>query len=147
MLGVPLAAVLFVLFPRLAAPLWGLPADHAGKTGLSERMSPGSISELSLSDAVAFRVDFDGAIPVPALRYWRGPVLSRFDGREWSIQLQRPDSLPVAGSGPEIAYTVTLEPHYKAWLFALDLPSALPTADAGTAAPRPTRRRRGRSRG
>ena len=31
-----------------------------------------------------------------ALRYWRGPVLSRFDGREWSIQLQRPDSLPVA---------------------------------------------------
>jgi hypothetical protein len=27
--GIPLAALLFVLFPRLAAPLWGLPTDRA----------------------------------------------------------------------------------------------------------------------
>ena len=27
--GLPIAAALFVLFPRLASPLWGLPADHA----------------------------------------------------------------------------------------------------------------------
>ena len=57
------AAALFLLFPRLASPLWGLPADHAAATGLSDSMSPGSISELSLSDAVAFRVDFDGPPP------------------------------------------------------------------------------------
>ena len=28
-----------------------------------------------------------------------------------------------------IGYTVTLEPHYKPWLFALDLPSAMPVID------------------
>lgn len=58
--GIPLAAVLFVLFPRLSAPLWGLPQDYAAQSGLSDTMAPGMISELSLSDAVAFRVDFDG---------------------------------------------------------------------------------------
>jgi len=59
--GLPIAAALFLLFPRLATPLWGLPADRMAATGLSDRMSPGSISELALNDAVAFRVDFDGA--------------------------------------------------------------------------------------
>jgi len=81
--GLPIAAALFVLFPRLASPLWGLPADRAAATGLSERMAPGSISELALNDAVAFRVDFDSAPPPPRARYWRGPVLALFNGREW----------------------------------------------------------------
>ena len=83
--GMPLAAMLFFLFPRLAAPLWGA-ADRrsAHAPACPTRWRPGTISELSLSDAVAFRVDFDGAVPPPALRYWRGPVLSRFDGREWT---------------------------------------------------------------
>ena len=38
--GLPIAAALFLLFPRLASPLWGLPADHTATTGLSERMAP-----------------------------------------------------------------------------------------------------------
>jgi len=54
--GLPLALLLFVFFPRLATPLWALPTDRSAKTGLSDRMAPGRISELSLSDAVAFRV-------------------------------------------------------------------------------------------
>jgi len=127
--GVPLAAVLFLLFPRLAAPLWGLPQDHAGMTGLSDRMAPGSISELSLSDAIAFRVDFDGPAPPAPQRYWRGPVLSRFDGREWTQQVQRLESPLAATDAPSVAYAVTLEPHFKPWLFALDLPSSLPRAE------------------
>ena len=131
--GIPLAALLFVLFPRLAAPLWGLPADQGARTGLSDRMSPGSIGELSLSDEVAFRVDFDGPSPPPEARYWRGPVLARFDGREWTIVLQRADGRPFPPGGTVTDYTVTLEPHYKPWLFALELPSALPRIE-GTGA-------------
>ena len=46
-------------------------------------MSPGDISELALSDKVAFRVRFDGDIPRGSDLYWRGPVLNRFDGRRW----------------------------------------------------------------
>jgi transglutaminase-like putative cysteine protease len=128
--GIPLAAVLFLLFPRLATPLWGLPADHAGRSGLSDRMAPGMISELSLSDAIAFRVDFDGLIPAPRQRYWRGPVLSGFDGREWTQRPQRLDGTFARTNAPSIGYTVTLEPHFKTWLFALDLPSTLPLIES-----------------
>ncbi|MDQ6619424.1 MAG: DUF3488 and DUF4129 domain-containing transglutaminase family protein [Pseudomonadota bacterium] len=125
--GVPLAILLFVLFPRLSAPLWGLPSDFSAKTGLSNRMHPGSISELSLSDAVAFRVDFAGAIPQSRLRYWRGPVLTQFDGEEWSPSVPTREGRPMRLRGaPLVFYTVTLEPHFKRWLFALDLPASLP---------------------
>ena len=55
----PLMLVLFLFFPRTTGPLWRLPQDaHAGVSGLSDSMSPGSVAELSLSDAVAFRVEF-----------------------------------------------------------------------------------------
>ncbi len=124
--GIPIAALMFVLFPRIAGPLWGVPADAGATTGLSDSMAPGSISELSLSDAVAFRVDFEGEVPPPAQRYWRGPVLSRFDGRAWTmVPRPGPGALTRFGRGG-VAYTVTLEPHGKPWLFALELPASLP---------------------
>ncbi|MEP7181053.1 MAG: DUF3488 and DUF4129 domain-containing transglutaminase family protein [Betaproteobacteria bacterium] len=131
--GIPLAAILFLLFPRLAGPLWGLPSDHMGKSGLSDRMALGTISELSLSDSVAFRVDFTSLVPAPAQRYWRGPVLTRFDGREWTAAPRTPAGEFARIAARPVAYTVTLEPHYKPWLFALDLPAALPrvATDAG----------------
>lgn len=131
--GLPIAAGLFLVFPRLATPLWGLPADHAAQTGLSDRMAPGSISELSLSDAVAFRVSFDGPPPRPADRYWRGPVLSLFNGREWRALPPRPGGSLARGER-SIRYAVTLEPNDHRWLFALDLPSSLPILDSGDAA-------------
>ena len=124
--GIPLAALLFVLFPRLAGPLWGSPADAGARTGLSDRMSPGAITELSLSDAVAFRVSFHGAPPDPRARYWRGPVFSRFDGREWSASFRLQSGRFATREGPVIDYTVTLEPHGKLWLFALEHPASLP---------------------
>jgi len=134
--GLPIAAALFLLFPRLASPLWGLPADRAAATGLSERMAPGSISELALNDAVAFRVDFDSAPPPPRARYWRGPVLALFNGREWRSLSPSPGGRLVLADRPAIRYTVTLEPNDHPWLFALDFPSALPQidSDAGTQA-------------
>jgi transglutaminase-like putative cysteine protease len=134
--GVPLAALLFLFVPRLSAPLWGLPADHVAKTGLSERMTPGFISELSLSDAVAFRVDFDREPPPPAQRYWRGPVLSEFDGEGWSISGGPAPGRFERSSRDTVAYTVTLEPHDKLWLFALEFPAALPVATGTEDVPR-----------
>ena len=128
--AIPLAVILFLLFPRVSGPLWGMPADHSGSTGLSDHMSPGNISELSLSDAVAFRVDFEGTIPPPWLRYWRGPVLTDFDGREWTMRGQRIEGSPIRPDGSTIFYTVTLEPHWKPWLFALDMPGSLPQTTA-----------------
>jgi len=128
-LAVPVMLILFVLFPRIPGPLWGLPKDaYQGRTGLSDQMEPGTISELSLSDKVAFRVRFAGALPPPNQRYWRGPVLWHFDGRRWTRpeELLTPTPTPFSAEGAAVDYTVTLEPSNKSWLFALDLPARLP---------------------
>ena len=126
--GLPFMLVLFVLFPRIEGPLWGLPADaHSGMSGLSDTMAPGSISELSLSEAIAFRAEFAGAPPRPAQRYWRGPVLSAFDGSTWRAARQfEGDRPPYTPSGPRIDYRITLEAHNQRWLLALDYPADAP---------------------
>ena len=62
--AIPLTLLLFFLFPRIPGPLWNLPSDSAAAgTGLSDSMSPGQISHLSDNDSVAFRVQFDSALP------------------------------------------------------------------------------------
>jgi transglutaminase-like putative cysteine protease len=128
--SVPLMLVLFLLFPRVAGPLWGLPKDVRGAlSGLDDQMTPGAISELSLSDAVAFRVEFEGEPPKRSQLYWRGPVLWFTDGVKWVQDSRRPASLPeVAPRGRPLRYTITLEPTEKHWLFALELPVQPPTS-------------------
>jgi len=130
LLAAPLTLFLFVLFPRVPGPLWGMPEDVGGATtGLSEEMSPGRISQLSNNDAVAFRVKFNREIPVQSELYWRGPVFWNFNGFDWNAPkaefLLRLET-EFAKHGPAIDYTVTLEPHQQRWLFALDLPATLP---------------------
>ncbi|MFO0217258.1 MAG: DUF3488 and DUF4129 domain-containing transglutaminase family protein [Burkholderiales bacterium] len=125
--SIPMMIVFFFLFPRISGPLWSIPQDGQARTGLSDSMSPGDISKLSQSDAVAFRVEFEGAVPNSTDLYWRGPVLGMQSGRGWRMY----DSLPVSqfkytALSPEVKYRVTMQPHNKTWLFALDIPSSLP---------------------
>ena len=127
-----------MLFPRLA-PLWGTPGDAmSGRSGLSDRMSVGSIANLVLDDSVAMRIRFEGAAPAQAALYFRGPVLSTFDGREWrslrsSVAPQQQLQAGLQVSGEPVRYEVTLEPKQNPWLLVLDatpntptLPAALP---------------------
>ncbi len=122
--AIPLSLLIFVLFPRVQGPLWGLPQDAYSSSGLSDTMAPGSMSKLSLSDAVAFRVTYKNQAPMRSQMYWRGPVLWDFDGRTWTrgrnatLQAPRLENI----SSP-VNYDVTLEPHNKPWLFALDMPT------------------------
>ncbi len=121
----PLMAVLFVLFPRVDGPLWGMPSDaYESRTGLSEVMAPGSFGRLSESREMAFRVRFAGPVPRPADRYWRGPVLGFFDGRAWTPAPARRSTGPrlvTVDQASAIDYTTTLEPANRPWLFALDM--------------------------
>lgn len=126
--AVPLAVVLFVLFPRIPGPFWSLPKPAGtATTGLSEVLNPGDISALSRSDAVAFRVRFDGRPPPEELLYWRGPVLDWFDGRAWRVRTPAtPSWLPAQDqrgrAAGEIDYEVVLEPSNQRWLLALETP-------------------------
>ena len=125
--AVPAALVLFLLFPRVQGPLWGLPQDaYSATSGLADTMSPGSLSQLTLSDAIAYRVDFRGEVPPRRALYWRGPVLWDFDGRTWRLGNPVPAQLEPPATGTRSEYSVLLEPHNRNWLFALELPASLP---------------------
>jgi protein-glutamine gamma-glutamyltransferase len=122
--ALPIALIMFALFPRVPGPLWGTPTpEPRAITGLSDRMSPGSISQLAQSNELAFRVSFpDGREPAPAQRYWRGPVFHQFDGQEW-----REGGLPdydftLIPLGEAITQEITLEAHGQRWIMALDMP-------------------------
>ncbi len=124
--GIPFMLALFLLFPRVQGPLWGLPADaFSGRTGLSDSMSPGSISQLGRSSEIAFRAAFAGPLPAPAQRYWRGPVLTEFDGESWRADHFAVAATPFyAPAGPSIDYSLTVEAHNRRWVLALDFPGA-----------------------
>lgn len=126
--GMPVMLALFLLFPRVNGPLWGLPQDaYEGMTGLSDSMTPGTISQLSQSDAIAFRARFAGEPPPRGQMYWRGPVFWEFDGRTWRAgRVAAAQSLELESLGPPTRYEITLEPHNRTWLFALDLAVAPP---------------------
>ena len=122
----PLAIVMWVFFPRISTPFWAVPIDTSRATsGLSDTMSPGDISSLSMSNEVAFRVSFDDAIPEPRDRYWRGLVLTRFNGRTWTGQepnISRTAREQIEARGEPVRYEITLEPTRQQWVFALDMP-------------------------
>jgi protein-glutamine gamma-glutamyltransferase len=125
-LGVPIALVLFVF-------------SRSARTGLSESMRMGQISQLVKSEEVAFRVEFDGSMPPRDTLYWRGPVLDQYlmdgDTEVWEssgIDTRRSESgrfvqWPEKPKPHETKqYAVTLQPHQQRWLFALDLPGTFP---------------------
>jgi transglutaminase-like putative cysteine protease len=124
--SLPVMLVLFLLFPRVPGPFWAMPTrSGSASSGLDDQMSPGSINALSLSDEIAFRVAFEGSAPPPRQRYWRGPVFHQFDGVSWReagrMPMLRADVEP---RGEPVRYRITLEPHDRPWLLALDFPEA-----------------------
>lgn len=124
--ALPLALVVFLLFPRLQTPLWGIETQSA-VTGISDSMTLGDIGQLSRSNATAFRVRFFGDVPDSNSRYWRGPVLWHTDGQRWTAGRHQVRRFQPAERGrAAIDYEVTLEPTGEFWLFGLDLVSEDP---------------------
>jgi transglutaminase-like putative cysteine protease len=127
--ALPIAIILFIMFPRLSQPLWTFGFEGSGLTGISKEIRPGSISQLIQSDDVAFRVTFKDKAPPRINHYWRGLVLWDTDGTTWSTDENRPIPMltsQVKPTGEPIEYEIMLEPHKKNWLFTLDLPVLIP---------------------
>ncbi|RYZ12566.1 MAG: DUF3488 domain-containing protein [Comamonadaceae bacterium] len=123
LLGTPIMLVLFMLFPRLA-PLWGTPSDVAtGRSGLSGVMRIGTVAQLALDDGIAARIKFDAEAPPQRDMYFRGPVFSQFDGREWTMSPPWERSFADGGlrvQGEPVGYEITMEPSNRPWLLTLD---------------------------
>jgi transglutaminase-like putative cysteine protease len=126
--------LLFLLFPRLG-PLWGMPADAAGRTGLSGTLRLGGVAELANDDSIALRVRFLGRRPDPQALYFRGPVLGSFNGTDWTplrsafgpANRLRAD---LVLQGRPLRYEMTVEPSRLAMLPLLEA-----TPDEAGAAP------------
>jgi len=132
LLGAPIMLALFVLFPRVA-PLWGTPNDAmTGRSGLSGTMRVGTIAQLALDGSIAARVKFDGGVVPPRdTLYFRGPVLSRFDGREWrelNPFARAGEPLDLTVQGEPVRYQMTLEASQRPWLITLDATPRAPDA-------------------
>jgi transglutaminase-like putative cysteine protease len=135
--SIPLMLVLFLLFPRIA-PLWTVPLQsNIAKTGVSDRMSPGSIAELVQSDELAFRATFENEIPPYGDLYWRGLVFSKFeaDTQTWLQETAGAYGRPQVREndvtswshhleyvGDPVKYSIIMEPTQRNWMFSLTLP-------------------------
>ena len=123
LLGTPLMLALFLLFPRVA-PLWGVPGESGqGRSGLSNDMQVGNIATLALDSSVAMRIQFEGPTPEPKEMYFRGPVLTHFDGRNWTSAgtniLPTPTQAIEVNSDP-VHYQVILQPNQMPSLLVME---------------------------
>jgi transglutaminase-like putative cysteine protease len=106
--------------------LWNVPLkSNAARTGMSDFMRPGDVANLSLSDEVAFRAEFQGLVPPRRELYWRGLVLSKLDDGAWRSLLwrdipgtQRRVQQPVL-RGDFADYSVIMEPTQQNWLYSI----------------------------
>ena len=137
--AVPLMLLMLFVFPRIGA-LWSVPLKTSDSvTGVSDSMSPGDFSQLTRSRELAFRVSFENdRVPDPAYRYWRGLVLTEFDGRRWQRLEDKPQffgrrqtlwdyqnkpEFRADNSQPTVNYEVVLETTNTPWLYGIPLAS------------------------
>lgn len=131
--GTPLMVILFITFPRLD-PLWQLPNQNLARTGVSDTLTINSIIQLTQDESIAFRIKFDGKEPSMADMYFRGPVLSSFDGETWRVReipfktMYGDESLNQVfhPQSPPINYEITMEATNQPWIFTLDSTIAPP---------------------
>lgn len=135
--SVPLALVLFIVFPKLA-PLWQVPFAQSAKSGLSDSVSAGDIANLALSDELAFTVSFANTVPKYSQMYWRTLVLEQYDGKSWKLKAKgkksaeqqrfnlrrlsrtaQTQSIKINANGEAVNYQVIAQPSYQNWLYAL----------------------------
>lgn len=132
--SLPFVLVLFFFFPRIE-PLWQQPGPPKATTGLSEEMSPNSLSSLAQDGGLAFRVKFkNNQIPKSDLLYWRGPVLIHFDGKTWRREKgnRQPPKRFNVDKNSAVNYTLFHDGSTSRWLVPLDLPGQIDTSSIKT---------------
>jgi len=144
MQSVPLALILFVIFPRIP-PFWSVPHANSAKTGLSDKVTPGDIANLINSNELVFRVNFIDNTPNFKELYWRTLILENYDGHSWTQTSQRkkqqqaildgqqtfiPVTTPKESTPSRLShYQVIAEPNYQQWLYTLAVPKILDSSN------------------
>lgn len=121
LLAIPFTALFFIILPRTDFPLFGfLNKSIKAKTGFSENVKLGDVSEIQEEDLVVFRAKM---VKInDDLLYWRGIVLDSFDGKNWFSSHKRENKENLELKGTSIIQTIYLEPYGDKYLFGLDKP-------------------------
>ncbi len=132
--SLPVFVGLFIVFPRFVSPLSVGSSDRQSISGFDDELNPGDVSELALSDEVAFRAYFPtGSLPKMQDRYWRGLVLDQSQGLKWTrtrtakSRLEKGDDIEARSrESIEFETEIVLEPRFGQTLFTLDRPIEIP---------------------
>lgn len=127
-MALPVVVAGFVFFPRMHGGFLVRMAGSLPTSGMADVLEPGTVGSLLASSEVAFRVDFpEGYQPGAKQLYWRGLVLWECGGLRWTRGLVADyGQRPPPASGPRVEQRISLEPHGRRWMFALDHPVAGP---------------------
>ncbi|AZM38607.1 DUF3488 domain-containing protein [Acinetobacter baumannii] len=120
-IATPFFIILFIFFPRLP-PLWAIPIQkNQATTGISDRMSPGDIAQLSQSSALAFRVVADmRQLPDRQELYWRALVLDEYDGTTWTSSFYNQQIKSVTSNSQGVAYQYLAADEQANWIMGLE---------------------------
>ncbi|ENX42022.1 transglutaminaseTgpA domain-containing protein [Acinetobacter sp. NIPH 2100] len=120
-IAIPFFLILFIFFPRLP-PLWAVPIQKdQATTGISDRMSPGDIAQLSQSSALAFRVVADmSQFPSRPELYWRALVLDEYDGTTWTSSFFNQQIKRIQPTPRSVPYQYLAADEQANWIMGLE---------------------------
>ncbi len=120
-ISIPLIFFLFFALPRTNYPFLNITSSSKGKTGFSDHVKIGEVSDIQEDDSVAIRVvgDYIGEI------YIRGLTYDYFDGKQWHRTIENIKGKKTKLSGFRYTYTIYLEPTGDIYLFTVDTPFSI----------------------
>lgn len=118
-MAIPLTVLFFIILPRTNYPFLNFLNREVVRSGFTDSVRLGQVSEIQEHSAVAFRASME-RIREDQL-YWRGIILDYFDGSSWKAKDEREGhALPLQGK--VIRQTIYLEPYDNRFIFTLDKP-------------------------
>lgn len=121
LLAIPFTALFFIILPRTDFPLFGfLNKEAKAKTGFSENVRLGEVSEIQEDNSVIFRAKTKKL--KDELLYWRGIALNFFDGKTWISTKTKKIQEEIILKGLPVVQIIYLEPYGDRYLFGLDKP-------------------------
>ncbi|MDD3817781.1 MAG: DUF3488 and transglutaminase-like domain-containing protein, partial [Thiovulaceae bacterium] len=127
MLSLPAIVVMFLAFPRISFEKadYGFRADSYATSGYEGKMHV-SDKEFIPSKRAVMEVYFGDVNISDNHLYFRGSTLATKDGITWEEEPYAKPKERLIAIEEKISYDITLYPHAKHWVYALDLPAAAP---------------------
>ena len=120
LISIPMTALFFLFLPRTDYPIFNfLNNQGRGKTGFSDTVQLGDVSDIQMDKSIIMRVKVDKKLPQNQL-YWRGLTLNTFNGKIWFKRRLSKSQIKLIGN--KISQRIILEPYGDRYLFGLDKP-------------------------